>query len=73
MIVLLIVAGFFALFLVMVWRNLPGPSSEWGQFGLFPTLQGPPLGTPESLEHFDPDAELRRARHREHHNDEQNS
>jgi hypothetical protein len=86
-IVLLIFAGFFALFLVMVWRvsagpsneepaignNLPGPSSEWGQFGLFPTLQGPPLGTPESLEHFDPDAELRRARHREHHNDDQNS
>ena len=66
---LIIIVGFFALFLVMVWRmsggpsneepaignNLPGPSAEWGQFGLFPTLRGPELGTPESLEPDDRD------------------
>ena len=77
---LLILGGFFALFVLMVWRmsagpsneepaignNLPGPSTEWGQFGLFPTLQGPPLGTPESLEHGDVDGEMRRAEHRRH-------
>lgn len=61
---LIFVAAFFAVFLYMVWRvssgpgnqepaignNLPGPSTEWGQFGMFPTLQGPELGTPESLQ-----------------------
>lgn len=61
---LIVIVLFFALFLVMVWRmssgpsneepaignNLPGPSAEWGQFGLFPSLRGPALGTPESLE-----------------------
>ena len=54
--------------LVMVWRtsdgpqneepaignNLPGPSTEWGQFGLMPTLQGPELGTAESVVTDDP-------------------
>jgi hypothetical protein len=86
-ILLLLLAGFFALFVVMVWRvsagpsneepaignNLPGPSTEWGQFGLFPTLQGPPLGTPESLEQVDPDAALHRARHRERGDDEEDA
>jgi hypothetical protein len=86
-ILLLLLAGFFALFVVMVWRvsagpsneepaignNLPGPSTEWGQFGLFPTLQGPPLGTPESLEQVDSDAALRRARHRERGDDEEDA
>jgi hypothetical protein len=86
-VVLLLVAGFFAVFLVVVWRvsagpsneepaignNLPGPSSEWGQFGLFPTLQGRPLGTPESLEQVDPDARLRRDRHREQWDDDERS
>jgi hypothetical protein len=81
---LLLIVGFFALFLVMVWRisagpsneepaignNLPGPSTEWGQFGLFPTLQGPELGTPESLGDSDPDAKLRRGTHREHFDEE---
>jgi hypothetical protein len=86
-IALFMIVGFFAVFLVVVWRvsagpsneepaignNLPGPSTEWGQFGLFPTLQGPPLGTPESLEPLDPDAELRRARHRDTWNDDQDA
>jgi hypothetical protein len=81
---LLLLAGFFAVFVAMVWRmsagpsneepaignNLPGPSTEWGQFGLFPNLQGPALGTPESLEHSDVDAEMRRAEHRRHMDDE---
>jgi hypothetical protein len=52
-VLVVLVAGFFAVFLVVVWRvsagpsneepaignNLPGPSAEWGQFGLVPTLQ----------------------------------
>jgi hypothetical protein len=84
MIAVLIILGFLALFVVMAWRmsagpsneepaignNLPGPSTEWGQFGLFPTLQGPELGTPESLGHSDPDARLRRDDHREHRDDD---
>jgi hypothetical protein len=66
---LLVLVGFFALFLVVVWRvsagpsneepgignNLPGPSNEWGQIGPFANMQGPPLGSPESLGHGDPE------------------
>jgi hypothetical protein len=77
----LVIGGFFAAFLYVVWRvsagpsnqepaignNLPGPSAEWGQFGLFPTLQGPELGTPESLVDGDPEKQLDRAVHREQH------
>lgn len=84
---LLILVVVFGLFVLMVWRmsagpsnqepaignNLPGPSTEWGQFGLFPTLQGPPLGTPESLEPGDPDAASRRAHHREEWDEERHS
>ena len=87
MIGLLALVGFFALFVAMVWRvsagpsneepaignNLPGPSTEWGQFGLFPTLQGPPLGTPESLESTDADATIRHAEHPRHWDEERHS
>jgi hypothetical protein len=75
---LLLLAVVFGGFVAMVWRmsagpsneepaignNLPGPSTEWGQFGVFPTLQGPPLGSPESLESGDPEKALRWAHHR---------
>lgn len=76
---LIFIGGFFAVFLVVVWRvsagppnqepgighNLPGASTTLSQFGPYPLSSGgPALGTPESLEHADPERSLRREHHR---------
>jgi len=75
----LALAAFFGLFVWMVWRvsagpsneepalgnNLPYASNQMGQWGPFARMAGAPEpGTPESLEHSDPDTELRRMHHR---------
>jgi hypothetical protein len=87
MLALVVIGGTLLAFVLMAWRmsagpsneepaignNLPGPSTEWGQFGVFPTLQGPELGTPESLEGVDPEAHLRRTRHCEEWDEERRS
>lgn len=53
---LILVAGFFAVFLLAVWRMSSGPSNEGPELGnnlppqiVFPGLQGPEPGTPESI------------------------
>jgi hypothetical protein len=76
---LLFLAAIFGVFVIAVWRmsagpsneepaignNLPQPSTATGQFGILPMLQGPELGTPESLVAGDPEREIRRLeRHR---------
>jgi len=82
---LLFLAGFFAIFVAMVWRvsagpsneepalghNLPGSSTTLGQIGVFPLIPGAELGTPESLVSGDSELELRRAEHRRHWDEEQ--
>jgi len=84
---LIFIGGFFAVFLVVVWRvsagppnqepgighNLPGASTTLSQFGPYPLNPGPALGTPESLEHSDPDRVLLREDHRRHWDEDRHS